>query len=149
MPYLVENFWLLALFSVSRDRPLGCELQGCLLSLSKAFKMFKPYFVSFLSYAKTSVFSILFEFPFLMASAFSVAVKNSLVSSWLASLESNLAKLSVLVKSIVKPVGSMVKVFEQFVNGNLVSSSALGLRVNEVLVYIVLLVELLVSWNEK
>ncbi|KAG9287817.1 hypothetical protein G9A89_017412 [Geosiphon pyriformis] len=33
------------------------------------------------------------------------------------------------------PVGSIVKVFEQFVNGNLVSSSALGLRVNKILIH--------------
>ncbi|KAG9307632.1 hypothetical protein G9A89_023197 [Geosiphon pyriformis] len=74
-------------------------------------------------------------FSFLVASAPSVVVDNSLVSSWLVSLESDLAKLSVLVESIVKSIGSMVKIFEQFVNSDLVSSAALGLRVNEVLVH--------------
>ncbi|KAG9285287.1 hypothetical protein G9A89_001421 [Geosiphon pyriformis] len=38
-------------------------------------------------------------------------------SHFLISLESDLAKLSVLVESIVKPVGFLVKVFEQFING--------------------------------
>ncbi|KAG9299553.1 hypothetical protein G9A89_020724 [Geosiphon pyriformis] len=102
----------------------------------KTFKIFKSHFVSFLSYVKTSVPFVLSEFPPLVASTPLVAVENSLVFSWLASLESDLAKLFVLVEFIVKPVGSMVKVFEQFVNGNLVSSSALGLKVNEVLVHI-------------
>ncbi|KAG9287765.1 hypothetical protein G9A89_017360 [Geosiphon pyriformis] len=102
---------------------------------SKTSKMFKPHSVGFLSYAKASVPSVLSEFLFLVAFAPSVAVEDSLVFSQLASLESDLAKLFVLVESIVKLVGSMVKVFEQFVNGNLVSSSALGLRVNKVLVY--------------
>ncbi|KAG9287635.1 hypothetical protein G9A89_023985 [Geosiphon pyriformis] len=92
----------------------------------KAPKMFKPHFVGFLSYAKASVPPVLSEFPLLVAAAFSVT---------LVSLESDLAKLSVLVESIVKSVGFMVKVFEQFVNNNLVSSFALGLRVNKVLVY--------------
>ncbi|KAG9306893.1 hypothetical protein G9A89_002562 [Geosiphon pyriformis] len=69
-------------------------------------------------------------------SASLVAVVDFLVSSWLASLKSDLAKLFVLVESIIKSVGSMVKVFEQFVNSNLVSSSALGLKVNKVLVHI-------------
>ncbi|KAG9297825.1 hypothetical protein G9A89_000130 [Geosiphon pyriformis] len=98
--------------------------------------MFKPYFVSSLSYAKTFVLSVLFEFLLLVASALSVAVEDSLVFFWLASLESDLAKLSVLIESIVKSVSSMVKVFKQFVNGDLVSSSVFGLRVNEVLVHI-------------
>ncbi|KAG9293637.1 hypothetical protein G9A89_018974 [Geosiphon pyriformis] len=65
-----------------------------------------------------------------------MAIEDSLVSFQLAFLESDLAKLSVLVEFIVKPVGFMVKVFEQFVNSNLVSSSVLGLRVNEVLIHI-------------
>ncbi|KAG9296578.1 hypothetical protein G9A89_015170 [Geosiphon pyriformis] len=85
---------------------------------------------------QASVSSVLSEFSPLVAFVSFVVVENSLVFSWLASLESDLAKLSVLVESIVKPIGSMIKVFEQFVNGNLVSSSALGLRVNKVLVHI-------------
>ncbi|KAG9305811.1 hypothetical protein G9A89_001100 [Geosiphon pyriformis] len=84
----------------------------------------------------TSVLPVFSEFPLLVAVVSPVAIVDPLVFSQLASLESDLAKLSVLVESIVKPVGSMVKVFEQFVNGNLVSSFAFGLRVNEVLVYI-------------
>ncbi|KAG9300003.1 hypothetical protein G9A89_009731 [Geosiphon pyriformis] len=97
--------------------------------------MFKPYFVGSLFYAKASVPPVFSEFSPLVAAVSPIAVVDSLVFSWLAFLESDLAKLSVLVESIVKPVGSMVKVFEQFVNSDLVSSFALGLRVNEVLVY--------------
>ncbi|KAG9289789.1 hypothetical protein G9A89_015369 [Geosiphon pyriformis] len=103
---------------------------------SKAPKMFEPHFVGSLSYAKASVLPVFSEFSFLVASAFSVAVEDSLVSFWLAFLESDLAKLSVLVEFIVKPIGSMVKVFKQIFNGDLVSSSVLGLKVNEILVHI-------------
>ncbi|KAG9293966.1 hypothetical protein G9A89_019304 [Geosiphon pyriformis] len=97
--------------------------------------MFKPHFVGFLSYTKASVPPVLSEFSLLVVAAAPVAVVNSLVFSRLMSLKSDLAKLSVLVEFIVKPVGSMVKVFKQFVNGDLVSSSALGLKVNKVLVH--------------
>ncbi|KAG9307355.1 hypothetical protein G9A89_017184 [Geosiphon pyriformis] len=117
----------------------GCHLavnyKVASLFLSKAPKIFKLYFVGSLSYAKASVLPVLFEFPSLVAAALLVAVVNFLVFSQLVSLESDLAKLSVLIESIVKPVGSMVKVFEQFINSNLVSSSALGLRVNKILVH--------------
>ncbi|KAG9286378.1 hypothetical protein G9A89_014544 [Geosiphon pyriformis] len=75
------------------------------------------------------------QFSLLVAAAVPVAIVNSLVFSQLAFLKSDLAKLSVLVESIVKLVGSMVKVFEQFVNSDLVSSSVLGLKVNKVLVH--------------
>ncbi|KAG9304480.1 hypothetical protein G9A89_020044 [Geosiphon pyriformis] len=44
--------------------------------------------------------------------------------------------LSALVESIVKPIGSLVTTFEQFINGDLVSSSALGLKINKVLMHI-------------
>ncbi|KAG9303129.1 hypothetical protein G9A89_005087 [Geosiphon pyriformis] len=64
-----------------------------------------------------------------------VVVGNSLVLSRLSFLESDLTKLSALVEFIVKPIGFLVTIFEQFINGDLVLSSALGLRINEVLVY--------------
>ncbi|KAG9298937.1 hypothetical protein G9A89_015959 [Geosiphon pyriformis] len=53
----------------------------------------------------------------------------------LLPLVSSFVVLSVLVESIVKPIGSLVATFEQFINGNLVSSSALSLRINKVLVH--------------
>ncbi|KAG9288887.1 hypothetical protein G9A89_019509 [Geosiphon pyriformis] len=102
----------------------------------KALKVFKLYFVSSLSYAKTSVSPVLSEFPLLVAYASSVTVDNSLVFFWLTFLKSDLAKLFVLVEFIVKPVGFMVKIFEQFVNSNLVSSSMLENKVNELIVYL-------------
>ncbi|KAG9285915.1 hypothetical protein G9A89_013340 [Geosiphon pyriformis] len=52
------------------------------------------------------------------------------------SVTSDLTKLSALVESIVKPVGSLVKLFEQFINSDLVSSSKLGLKINEVMMYL-------------
>ncbi|KAG9296129.1 hypothetical protein G9A89_011982 [Geosiphon pyriformis] len=83
-----------------------------------ALKVFKTHFVNGVSYAKASAFLDFSEFPSLTASAFSSMV------------------LSVLVESIVKPVGFLVKLFEQFINGNLVSNSKLGLKVNEVIVHL-------------
>ncbi|KAG9304135.1 hypothetical protein G9A89_019697 [Geosiphon pyriformis] len=115
---------------------LAIDYKVALLPYFKAPKMFKSHFVGSLSYVKASIPLVISEFPLLVAAAPPVAVVDSLVFSQLASLEFDLAKLSVLVDSIVKPVDSMVKVFEQFVNGDLVLSFALGLRVNEVLVYI-------------
>ncbi|KAG9297525.1 hypothetical protein G9A89_001465 [Geosiphon pyriformis] len=90
--------------------------------------MFKPHFVSFLSYTKA--------FALLVASAFSVAVADSLMFSQLASLEFGLAKLSMLVNSIVKSVDSLITTFEQFIKGDLVSSSKLGNKVNELMVHL-------------
>ncbi|KAG9299622.1 hypothetical protein G9A89_020793 [Geosiphon pyriformis] len=40
-----------------------------------------------------------------------------------------------LLLSIVKPVGSLVKLFEQFINSNLVLNSKLGLKINEIMVH--------------
>ncbi|KAG9306670.1 hypothetical protein G9A89_004217 [Geosiphon pyriformis] len=98
--------------------------------------MFNTCFVSGVSYAKASAFLNFSEFPALAApTSPSMVIGDSLVSSQLASLESDLVKLSVLVESIVKPVGSLVKLFKQFINGNLVSSSKLGLKVNEIMVH--------------
>ncbi|KAG9304033.1 hypothetical protein G9A89_005943 [Geosiphon pyriformis] len=102
----------------------------------KVLKVFKSHFVSGVSYVKASTSLDSSEFPFLAASiSFFMVVGDSLVSSWLASLESDLVKLSTLVESIVKPVGSLVKLFEQFINEDLVSSSKLGLKVNEIMVH--------------
>ncbi|KAG9296099.1 hypothetical protein G9A89_011952 [Geosiphon pyriformis] len=121
--------------AVVKTDHLAVDYKVAPLFPSKTLKMFKPYFVGSLSYVKTSVPFVLSEFSSLVAAASLVAVVDSLVISWLTSLKSDLAKLSVLVESIVKPVGSMVKVFEQFVNGNLVLSSVLDFRVNKILVH--------------
>ncbi|KAG9301397.1 hypothetical protein G9A89_018069 [Geosiphon pyriformis] len=99
-------------------------------------KVFKSCFVGGVSYAKASASLDSSEFlPLAASTSSSMIVGDSLVSSRLASLESDLVKLSTLVESIVKPVGSLVKLFEQFINRDLVSSSKLGLKVNEVLVH--------------
>ncbi|KAG9298855.1 hypothetical protein G9A89_015876 [Geosiphon pyriformis] len=113
---------------------VDCEIS--LFPPLKAHKVSKTHFVSSVSYAKTSVFLDFSEFSPLAASISpSVVVGNLLVSSRLASLESDLVKLSVLVKSIVKPVSSLVKLFEQFINKDLVSNSKLGLKVNEIMMH--------------
>ncbi|KAG9290842.1 hypothetical protein G9A89_010991 [Geosiphon pyriformis] len=102
----------------------------------KASKVFNIHFVSGISYAKASASLNSFEFPPLAASTSPfMVIGNSLVSFWLASLKSDLVKFFVLVEPIVKPVGFLVKLFEQFINGDLVSSSKLGLKVNEVMVH--------------
>ncbi|KAG9296433.1 hypothetical protein G9A89_015025 [Geosiphon pyriformis] len=115
---------------------LAIDYKVALPPFSKAPKVFKPYFISFLSYVKTSVSPVFFEFSFLVASVFFVTVDNSLMSSWLVSLKSDLAKLSVLVKSIVKPVDFMIKIFEQFVNSDLVFNNKLRNRVNELMIHL-------------
>ncbi|KAG9298158.1 hypothetical protein G9A89_000035 [Geosiphon pyriformis] len=100
-------------------------------------KLFKSYFVDSVLYAK--IFSPPKPSEFLLLVVFvpsSVAIDNSLLFSQLISLESDLIKFSALVEFIVKLVGSLVKVFEQFINRDLVSSSTLGFKVNEILVHI-------------
>ncbi|KAG9286225.1 hypothetical protein G9A89_014211 [Geosiphon pyriformis] len=102
----------------------------------KVPKIFKSYFVGGVSYVKASASLDSSEFLPLAASiSLFIVVGDSLVSSWLASLESDMVKLSTLVESIVKPVGSLVKLFKQFINGDLVSSSKLGLKVNKVMIH--------------
>ncbi|KAG9286930.1 hypothetical protein G9A89_001168 [Geosiphon pyriformis] len=99
-------------------------------------KVFKSHFVGGVFYVKAFAFLDSSEFPPLAASiSSSMVVGNSLVSFRLVFLESDLVKLSTLVESIVKPVGSLVKLFEQFINENLVLSSKLGLKINEIMVH--------------
>ncbi|KAG9296019.1 hypothetical protein G9A89_011871 [Geosiphon pyriformis] len=92
----------------------------------KFSKMFTSCFVGSKFYAKTfallSFSGFLFLSPFV---SFPVVVSNSLVLFYLSSLESNLTKLFALVEFIVKPIGSLVTTFEQFINDDLVLSSAL------------------------
>ncbi|KAG9284721.1 hypothetical protein G9A89_002606 [Geosiphon pyriformis] len=110
-------YFALCYFWCQEISHLAIDCKVALPPSSKALEMFKPHFVGFLSYAKTSVSPVFSEFLSLVAVASPVAI------------------LSVLAEFIVKFIGSIVKVFEQFVNGNLVSSSVLGLRVNEILVH--------------
>ncbi|KAG9300711.1 hypothetical protein G9A89_023509 [Geosiphon pyriformis] len=102
----------------------------------KVPKIFKSHFMGGVSYVKASVSLDSSEFSLLVAfTSFSMVVDDSLVSFQLASLESDLVKLSTLVESIVKPVGSLIKLFKQFINGDLVSNSKLGLKVNKIMVH--------------
>ncbi|KAG9303739.1 hypothetical protein G9A89_018636 [Geosiphon pyriformis] len=105
-------------------------------SSPKLSKMFTPCFVGPKSYAKTSApLSSSGFLPLLSLVFSSVAVDDPLVLSRLSFLESDLTKLSVLVESIVKSIGFLVATFEQFINGDLVSSSAFGLKINKILVH--------------
>ncbi|KAG9286576.1 hypothetical protein G9A89_005344 [Geosiphon pyriformis] len=105
-------------------------------SSPKSPKVFALHFIGSTSYAKASAPLSSSEFPPLLFLIFSpIVVSNPLVLSWLSSLESDLTKLSALVESIVKPVGSIIKLFEQFINRNLVLSSNLGLKVNKVMIH--------------
>ncbi|KAG9292061.1 hypothetical protein G9A89_017961 [Geosiphon pyriformis] len=88
----------------------------------KPSKMFTLHFVGPKSYAKTSAFLSFSRFLLLLSPAFFLVV----VSDFL---------LSALVESIVKPIDSLIATFKQFINGNLVSSSVFGLRINKVLVH--------------
>ncbi|KAG9291444.1 hypothetical protein G9A89_021863 [Geosiphon pyriformis] len=103
----------------------------------KTSKVFRTHFVSSIFYAKAFASLDSSEFsPLTAPISSSIIVGNLLVSFWLASLKSDLIKLSALVKSIIKPVGSLVKLFKQFINTDLVSSSKLGLKVNEVMIHL-------------
>ncbi|KAG9297235.1 hypothetical protein G9A89_015486 [Geosiphon pyriformis] len=80
------------------------------------YVVFTSYFVGPKSYAKASVLLGSSGFPPLSPLVFSPV-------------------LSALVEFIVKPVGFLVKLFEQFVNGDLVSSSKLGIKINEIMMH--------------
>ncbi|KAG9295164.1 hypothetical protein G9A89_006145 [Geosiphon pyriformis] len=65
-----------------------------------------------------------------------MAIANSLMSSQLAALEFDLAKLSTLVEFIIKSVDELVTTFEQFIKNNLVFSSMFGNKINKLMVYL-------------
>ncbi|KAG9291059.1 hypothetical protein G9A89_012931 [Geosiphon pyriformis] len=115
---------------------LAVDCKVSLPSPPKAPKVFRTCFVNGVSYAKASVFLNSSEFLLLVVSTSPfIIIGDSLMFFWLAFLESDLVKLFALVESIVKPVGSLVKLFKQFINENLASSSTLGLKINEVMVH--------------
>ncbi|KAG9295206.1 hypothetical protein G9A89_006187 [Geosiphon pyriformis] len=90
--------------------------------LPKLPKVFTLCFVGPKSYTKASVSLSSSGFPpLLLFVSSSVVVGDSL--------------LSVLVEFIVKPIGFLVAIFEQFINDNLVLSNAFSLKINEVLVH--------------
>ncbi|KAG9303674.1 hypothetical protein G9A89_018571 [Geosiphon pyriformis] len=119
---------------ISRFFESGCHFQFALVTFElgylatdykvsppsppKFFKVFTLCFVGSKSYAKAFAPLDSSEFPPLL------------------SFVSFPVVLSALIESIIKPIGFLVTIFEQFINGDLVSSSALGLRINEVLVHI-------------
>ncbi|KAG9300322.1 hypothetical protein G9A89_011395 [Geosiphon pyriformis] len=88
----------------------------------KASKVFKPYFVGFLSYAKAFAPPVMSEFPPLVASVSFVAVVDSAVGSRLDSLEKQISDLATLVKSIVEPVGSLVALVSHLLDDNAVKT---------------------------
>ncbi|KAG9294934.1 hypothetical protein G9A89_003967 [Geosiphon pyriformis] len=93
----------------------GHLVVDCKVALSpflKAPKMFKPCFVGSLSYAKASAPSVMSEFPSLVASASSVAIVDP----------AQISDLAALVKSIVKPVGSLVVLVSCLFDNNAVKA---------------------------
>ncbi|KAG9285355.1 hypothetical protein G9A89_010830 [Geosiphon pyriformis] len=108
---------------VAKTSHLAVDYKVLPSPLLKSPKIFAPYFVGLMSYAKASASLSSFEFSPLSFFAFSPIVVND-------------SLLSALVEFIVKPVGSMVKLFKQFINEDLVSNSNLSLKVNEVMIYI-------------
>ncbi|KAG9297031.1 hypothetical protein G9A89_008617 [Geosiphon pyriformis] len=123
-----------------RCQEIGHVAVDCKVSLPpspKTPKMFKSHFMSSVSYAKASASLNSSEFSLLVTpTSPSMVVSNSVMSFQLAFVEFDLVKLSVLIESIVKPIGFLVKLFEQFINGDLVLSSKLGFKVNEVIVHL-------------
>ncbi|KAG9303876.1 hypothetical protein G9A89_005786 [Geosiphon pyriformis] len=88
----------------------------------KASKVFKPYFVGFLSYAKTFAPPVMSEFPSLMAFTPSVTVVDPAVGPRLDSLKKQISDLAALVKSIVEPIGSLVVLVSCLLNDNAVKT---------------------------
>ncbi|KAG9303297.1 hypothetical protein G9A89_013623 [Geosiphon pyriformis] len=109
-------------FAVANTSYLTVDCKVASFSFPKAPKVFKPYFVGSLSYAKASVPLVMSEFFPLVASAPSVAVVNSAVGSRLDSLEKQISDLAALVKSIVESVGSLVVLVSCLLNDNAVKT---------------------------
>ncbi|KAG9294498.1 hypothetical protein G9A89_009345 [Geosiphon pyriformis] len=99
---------------------VDCKVASSLFP--KTPKVFKPYFVDFLSYAKAFAPSVMSEFSLLIASTPSVTVVNPAVGSRLDFLEKQISDLAALVKSIVEPVGSLVVLVSCLLDDNAVKA---------------------------
>ncbi|KAG9285530.1 hypothetical protein G9A89_006518 [Geosiphon pyriformis] len=108
--------------AVAKTGHLAVDCKVALSPFFKAFKMFKPHFVGFLSYTKTSAPPVISEFFSLVASAPLVAVVDPAVRSRLDSLEKQISNLAALVKSIVEPVGSLVVLVSHLFDNNAVKT---------------------------
>ncbi|KAG9290847.1 hypothetical protein G9A89_010996 [Geosiphon pyriformis] len=87
----------------------------------KVPKIFKSHFVGSVSYAKTAAPFGLSEFlPLVASSAASAA--NPAVSSRLDFLEKQISDLAALVKSIVKPIGSLVALVSCLLDDNAIKA---------------------------
>ncbi|KAG9288645.1 hypothetical protein G9A89_006746 [Geosiphon pyriformis] len=83
----------------------------------KVPKIFKSHFVGSASYAKTAAPFGLSEFPFLVV-LLAASVADPAVGSRLDSLEKQILDLAALVKSIVKPIGSLVALMSCLLDDN-------------------------------
>ncbi|KAG9291525.1 hypothetical protein G9A89_021944 [Geosiphon pyriformis] len=101
---------------------LAAEYKISLSPPLKSSKVFTPHFVGSVSYTKAFASLSSSEFPPLSPLVSSLVVVGNFT-------------LFALVEFIVKPIGSLVKLFEQFINSNLVSSSKLGFKINEIIVH--------------
>ncbi|KAG9294671.1 hypothetical protein G9A89_008150 [Geosiphon pyriformis] len=95
--------------------------------LSKIPKVVNSYFVNNVSYAKASVpptvfgfFSLVASVPLalLLAASFAVPVVDSVVKLRLDSMEKQISDLSALVKSVIKPISSLVILVTALLNDN-------------------------------
>ncbi|KAG9299654.1 hypothetical protein G9A89_020825 [Geosiphon pyriformis] len=111
--------------SVVIKTEVGHLAVDCKVSLPpppKTPKMFKPYFVGSLFYAKASALSVTSEFSPLVASAPPVAVVDPAVGFRLDSLEKQISDLAALVKSIIESVGFLVALVSRFLDDNTVKT---------------------------
>ncbi|KAG9297234.1 hypothetical protein G9A89_015485 [Geosiphon pyriformis] len=107
-----------------RCQEMGYLAMDCKISpppTPKIPKVFKSCFVSSASYAKTAVPSGLSEFPPLVA-FLAASAADPAISSRLDSLEKQILDLAALVKSIVKPVSSLVALVSRLLNDNAVKA---------------------------
>ncbi|KAG9289477.1 hypothetical protein G9A89_008038 [Geosiphon pyriformis] len=100
-----------------RCQEMGHLAIDCKISPPPTPKVFKSHFVNSALYAKTAASSGLSEFPLLVASL-AASVVDPAVGSRLDSLEKQISDLAALVKSIVKPVGSLVALVSRLLDDN-------------------------------
>ncbi|KAG9297357.1 hypothetical protein G9A89_009441 [Geosiphon pyriformis] len=109
-------------FQCQETDHLAVDCKVALSSFFMASKVFKPYFVGSLSYAKVSAPPVMSEFSLLVASTLPVAVVNLAVGFRLDSLEKQVSDLAALIKSIVESIGSLVVLVFYLLNDNAVKT---------------------------
>ncbi|KAG9305288.1 hypothetical protein G9A89_007783 [Geosiphon pyriformis] len=113
-----------------RCQETGHLAVNCKMSLpfsSKTLRVFNAHFVGNVSYVKASAPLAVSGFPPLVASvllalslavSFAVSVVNSTVKLRLDSMENQILDLSILVKFVIEPIGSLVVLVTTLLNNN-------------------------------